>query len=86
MARQKRALSEVDMGIGEVTLCGAQITYTAEHSAEAPHRHGCDCFPMFSSDPLCHRCSCAECAAGLTAYHSEIERRRALARLSVSSA
>jgi len=60
-------------------LCGAEVLFCKLVKRETPHRSRCRCSALFSSDKLCHLCSCAACAAARVEWMRRINAtRRAL--------
>lgn len=45
----------------ERTLCGLELTRDWKKTKLTPYKHPCRCMRAYSSDPVCHRCSCVAC-------------------------
>ncbi len=56
----------------ERTLCGLEITRDWKKSKKTPHRHKCRCMRAWSSEPVCHRCSCVKCADARAKWDAHI--------------
>lgn len=56
-----RALDKTQVLFLTDTWCGKDLTVCGVAHAEAPHAHACLCSRLYSSDPLCHVCSCEAC-------------------------
>ncbi len=52
--------------------CGAETYHTRRRSKDAPYRPLCRCSQLWSSDPICHRCSCVACADARAAWLKSI--------------
>jgi len=53
--------------------CGAEENeFLGAHNPECPHWHACGCSPKHSSLPVCHRCSCLDCARIRSEWAAEL--------------